>query len=157
MLYAVCSNQKRDSILLFLFIFLTSYFTTALELDTIGFIGIFFSLLLTLWMGYEICSTLWDSWLGVWLGYNVDFRQMGSWAVVTGATDGIGLEYSRQLAKKGINILLISRSLRKLEDCARQIETEFGVKTKVVQVDFSQSLEFYENKLEMELSGKKAI
>ena len=30
-----------------------------------------------------------------------DLKRLGSWAIVTGATDGIGLAYSKQLAKKG--------------------------------------------------------
>ena len=30
-----------------------------------------------------------------------DLKRLGSWAVVTGATDGIGLAYSKALAKKG--------------------------------------------------------
>jgi 17beta-estradiol 17-dehydrogenase / very-long-chain 3-oxoacyl-CoA reductase len=36
------------------------------------------------------------------------------WAVVTGATDGIGLEFCKQLAKRGFNIVMISRTQEKL-------------------------------------------
>lgn len=41
--------------------------------------------------------------------------------VVTGATDGIGKSYAQQLAKQGINIILISRSQAKLETVAAEI------------------------------------
>ena len=39
----------------------------------------------------------------------------GSWAVVTGASDGIGAEYCKLLAEDGFNIVLISRTMSKLE------------------------------------------
>lgn len=42
-------------------------------------------------------------------------------AVVTGSTDGIGKEYARELAKRGINIVLISRTKEKLEKVAHEI------------------------------------
>lgn len=38
-----------------------------------------------------------------------------SWAVVTGATDGIGKGFAIELAKRGFNIVLISRTMSKLE------------------------------------------
>ena len=37
-----------------------------------------------------------------------------SWALVTGASDGFGAEYCRQLAKDGFNIVLVSRTMSKL-------------------------------------------
>jgi 17beta-estradiol 17-dehydrogenase / very-long-chain 3-oxoacyl-CoA reductase len=37
-----------------------------------------------------------------------------AWAVVTGASDGIGAEYCKQLSKLGFNIVLVSRTLSKL-------------------------------------------
>lgn len=40
---------------------------------------------------------------------------------VTGCTDGIGLEYSKQLAKQGLNIVLISRTESKLKAVAKEI------------------------------------
>jgi 17beta-estradiol 17-dehydrogenase / very-long-chain 3-oxoacyl-CoA reductase len=40
-----------------------------------------------------------------------------SWVVITGATSGIGLCYAEELAKKGFNIILVSRTLSKLNEC----------------------------------------
>ena len=45
----------------------------------------------------------------------------GPWAIVTGATDGIGKEYARELARLGVNIILMSRSLDKLTKVAQEI------------------------------------
>lgn len=42
-------------------------------------------------------------------------------AVVTGATDGIGKQYCKELASHGLNILLISRTEKKLADVAQEI------------------------------------
>jgi len=39
----------------------------------------------------------------------------GTWALVTGSTDGIGLEFARQLAREGFNICLVSRTESKLK------------------------------------------
>lgn len=41
--------------------------------------------------------------------------------VVTGSTDGIGKEYARQLAEKGVNIILISRNPEKLKKVEKEI------------------------------------
>ena len=51
------------------------------------------------------CTT---SWLGSLARPTV--ASFGEWAVVTGATDGIGRAYSEKLAEKGLNIVLISRT-----------------------------------------------
>ncbi|KAF4531440.1 hypothetical protein B566_EDAN004210 [Ephemera danica] len=68
-----------------------------------------------------------------------DFKKrFGKWAVVTGCTDGIGLAYARELARRGMNVVLISRSQEKLEAAARDIERDFKVETLVVQADFSK-------------------
>lgn len=61
----------------------------------------------------------------------------GLWAVVTGASDGIGKEYAFQLAAKGLNIVLVSRTLSKLETIATEIESKYSVSTKVVAFDAS--------------------
>ncbi|KAF8515357.1 3-ketoacyl-CoA reductase [Hysterangium stoloniferum] len=61
----------------------------------------------------------------------------GAWAVVTGATDGIGQEFARQLAKAGFNVFLASRSPEKLAVVAAELES-FGVKTQIQAIDFSK-------------------
>ncbi|XP_078699301.1 very-long-chain 3-oxoacyl-CoA reductase-like isoform X2 [Branchiostoma floridae x Branchiostoma belcheri] len=76
---------------------------------------------------------------------SLDLRSYaGRWAVVTGSTDGIGKAYAEQLAARGLNIVLISRSKDKLEAVAAEIEGKAGVKTKIVVADFG-STEIYDN------------
>merc|ERR1712055_1211902 len=64
-------------------------------------------------------------------------QTLGTWAVVTGATDGIGKGFSVELAKQGMNIVLVSRNMEKLKVVAKEIEEMSEVKTKVVDIDFS--------------------
>ncbi|XP_014273513.1 very-long-chain 3-oxoacyl-CoA reductase [Halyomorpha halys] len=66
-----------------------------------------------------------------------DLRYYGEWAVVTGSTDGIGKAFAGELAKRGLNIILISRNEEKLRFTANEIEEEFGVKTLSIQADFT--------------------
>jgi len=63
----------------------------------------------------------------------------GKWAVVTGSSDGIGRAYAEQLAAKGLNVVLISRTLSKLEEVAEGIHARYKVQTKVLAVDFSSN------------------
>jgi 17beta-estradiol 17-dehydrogenase / very-long-chain 3-oxoacyl-CoA reductase len=57
--------------------------------------------------------------------------------VVTGASDGIGKEYALQLASKGFNILLVSRTQSKLETLATEIQQKYNVQTKLYAMDFA--------------------
>ncbi|ORX91220.1 NAD(P)-binding protein [Basidiobolus meristosporus CBS 931.73] len=61
----------------------------------------------------------------------------GAWAIVTGCTDGIGKEFAFQLAKKKFNVVLISRTLSKLETLSSEIESQYSVETKVFPLDFT--------------------
>lgn len=67
--------------------------------------------------------------------------KQGKWAVVTGASDGIGKEYVFQLAKRGLNVVLVSRTQSKLEAIAEEISTKYGVSTAIVAFDASQDVE----------------
>ncbi|XP_043835296.1 testosterone 17-beta-dehydrogenase 3 [Dromiciops gliroides] len=72
------------------------------------------------------------------------FRSMGEWAVITGAGDGIGKAYSYELAKRGLNIVMISRTLEKLQAVAKEIEQTTGSHVKIIQADFTKD-DIYEN------------
>ena len=51
----------------------------------------------------------------------------GAWAVVTGATDGIGKEFSYQLAKNGFNVLLVARNPQLLSETAIDIGQSYAL------------------------------
>ncbi|KAL7678334.1 hypothetical protein ACOME3_004562 [Neoechinorhynchus agilis] len=82
-------------------------------------------------------------------------KYMGEWAVVTGSTDGIGLEYAKQLAEIGFNIVLVSRSQEKLDNVRSQIVSECPeVQVCTIRVDFgTMNLEEYD-RIENELKSK---
>jgi 17beta-estradiol 17-dehydrogenase / very-long-chain 3-oxoacyl-CoA reductase len=70
----------------------------------------------------------------------INLKKYGDWAVATGCTDGIGKAYAEKLAKKGLNIVLLSRSLDKLNELSIFITEKYKVKTKVIAVDFTGEL-----------------
>ena len=65
----------------------------------------------------------------------------GTWAVVTGCTDGIGKAVALELATRGFNLVLISRSIEKLNATALQAQEKGraagGIQTRVLAFDFS--------------------
>mmetsp|Transcript_10253 Transcript_10253/g.14323 ORF Transcript_10253/g.14323 Transcript_10253/m.14323 type:complete len:321 (-) Transcript_10253:264-1226(-) len=68
-----------------------------------------------------------------------DPKKLGQWAVVTGATDGIGKAYAVAFARKGMNIMLISRTEAKLQAVKKEIDDKnYGVETSYVVCDYSK-------------------
>ncbi|XP_028653622.1 inactive hydroxysteroid dehydrogenase-like protein 1 isoform X1 [Erpetoichthys calabaricus] len=67
--------------------------------------------------------------------------QYGRWAVVLGGTEAIGKAYAAELAKRGLNIILIGQDRSKLEDTAKTIAETYGVETTIIEADFSQGKE----------------
>ncbi|NWT91101.1 HSDL1 protein, partial [Lanius ludovicianus] len=70
-------------------------------------------------------------------------KKYGKWAVVTGSTAGIGKAYAEELAKRGVNIILVSRSKEKLEAVSRSISETYHVETDFIVADFSKGRELY--------------
>ncbi len=62
------------------------------------------------------------------------FGLKGQYAIVTGASQGIGEALALGLAKAGVHVALVSRTQAKLEEVARKVEA-FGVKALVVPTD----------------------
>jgi uncharacterized protein len=61
----------------------------------------------------------------------------GQWALVTGATSGIGLEFARQLARRGLHLILVARTKGALESLAAELVSAHGVGTRVIAADLS--------------------
>ncbi|KJH49053.1 oxidoreductase, short chain dehydrogenase/reductase family protein [Dictyocaulus viviparus] len=50
----------------------------------------------------------------------------GKWAVITGATDGIGKAYAYEMARKGFNIFAVSRTQSKLDEIEKDIREKYS-------------------------------
>uniref|UniRef100_A0A9J8CRW5 Hydroxysteroid (20-beta) dehydrogenase 2 n=1 Tax=Cyprinus carpio carpio TaxID=630221 RepID=A0A9J8CRW5_CYPCA len=87
------------------------------------------------WHGFKVyvLSEIWQT----------NLRTYGQWAVVTGATSGIGRAYAEELARRGLDIVLISRSEDKLCSVAKEIESRYKRQTRVIQTDFTEGHSIY--------------
>lgn len=59
----------------------------------------------------------------------------GPWAVVTGASDGIGRAIARELARKGFGLVLVARGEAMLKEVAADLSRLSGIETRVVPAD----------------------
>lgn len=71
--------------------------------------------------------------------------------MVTGSTDGIGKAYAKELASRGINLILVSRTLERLERTRKEIHEAFPkIEIRIIVADFSKGRDVYE-KIELQL------
>ena len=63
----------------------------------------------------------------------------GEWAVVTGASSGIGQELAIQLAKSGFNLVISSRHLARLEEVEKRLKSPSNISVKIVVADVSET------------------
>ncbi|EFX02511.1 3-ketoacyl-reductase [Grosmannia clavigera kw1407] len=117
----------------------------------IAFVGVVF-------LGSKLFSSL-AFFFNLFILRGTDLRKYGgkgTWAVVTGASDGLGKEFATQLASKGFNIVLISRTQSKLDTLAEQLQKKYassGIQTKVLAMDFSKNDDADYDKLARLVSG----
>ena len=81
---------------------------------------------------------------------------MSKWALVTGATAGIGESFTRSLASKGFNIALVARDEARLHQRAAALREKYGVQTFVLPADLAtdqgcSSVEEYLKEFEIEV------
>ena len=90
----------------------------------------------TLILLYKVALPLLSGIYAHFLRPGKKLRKYGQWAVVTGATDGIGRALCVEFAKQGLDVVLISRTQSKLDEAANEISEKYNVETKTVSVDF---------------------
>ncbi len=69
---------------------------------------------------------------------HIDFaKRYGPWAVVAGASEGLGACYAEQLARMGVNLVLVSRRFGVLEALGVRLSREFGIQCRPVEINLA--------------------
>lgn len=66
-------------------------------------------------------------------------EKYGPWALIAGASTGLGAEYATQLAAKELNVVLVARRANMLESLAAKIKTDFRVQVRVLALDLARA------------------
>lgn len=65
-------------------------------------------------------------------------RAYGPWAVVLGASKGIGRSYAMELSRRGLNIVLVARGEEGLREVAGEISKGSSAQTRILSLDLSE-------------------
>ncbi len=71
-------------------------------------------------------------------------QKYGSWALITGASSGIGRAMSEQIAQQGMNIVAVARNQGNLNALKDSLETRYAIKVRTISADLSQPEANYE-------------
>ena len=64
--------------------------------------------------------------------------RFGPWALIAGASTGLGAEYAHQLASKGLNLVLVARHEIRLQTLAEELRSRYSTQVRVIVCDLSQ-------------------
>ena len=77
-------------------------------------------------------------------GHNGFPDRYGEWALVAGASEGIGVAFAHALAQRGMNIVLVARRRALLDELAKDLHARFGIETLCIDGDLAVP-DFLEN------------
>jgi short-subunit dehydrogenase len=66
------------------------------------------------------------------------FNRYGPWALVAGASEGIGAAFAEALARRGLNLILLARRAEKLYALAQELESKYDVQTEGYGIDLGE-------------------
>src|SRR3954451_6516183 len=64
-------------------------------------------------------------------------EKYGPWALVAGASEGVGAVFARALAERGLNVVLVARRAEVLDEVAAGIRATSGVETRTLALDLA--------------------
>ncbi|KAM7269418.1 hypothetical protein ACFE04_024915 [Oxalis oulophora] len=89
-----------------------------------------------------ISKSIFSFFKWVWVFFlrpSKNLKEYGSWAMITGSTDGIGKALAFELASKGLNLVLVGRNPAKLEATSTEIEQNYQqAKIKTIVLDLAK-------------------
>ncbi|WP_432139631.1 MULTISPECIES: SDR family NAD(P)-dependent oxidoreductase [unclassified Streptomyces] len=65
-------------------------------------------------------------------------QRYGPWAIVTGASSGIGQAFAEHLARQGIHLVLVSRTTDRLRELGNALTAAHGVRHRVLALDLEE-------------------
>lgn len=63
------------------------------------------------------------------------------WALITGASSGLGAEFARQLAARGMHLILVARRRELMVELAEDLHTKHGTRCEIIVSDLSDPAE----------------
>ncbi|HWY98709.1 MAG TPA: SDR family NAD(P)-dependent oxidoreductase [Bacteroidia bacterium] len=70
----------------------------------------------------------------------IDKNKFGPWAIITGASSGIGEGFARQLAADGLNLVLVARRISLMEKLGDELAKKCKIKYRVIEADLSDEM-----------------
>jgi uncharacterized protein len=77
----------------------------------------------------------------------------GKWALVTGASSGLGVEFAKLFAERNANLVLVARRTEHMEQLAEALRKEQSVQALVIGMDLSQPRAAAELKAQLDARG----